>query len=107
LTDASCDTRHSGIDLRIIARAQVSTVLSRSHSEFGKGGQENEGCTHGERPRTLDKVRDFSIMDDGPIVDSVHTDRRVTPIEDTHEDDEPPVESLVVREEGEVSVSLG
>jgi len=51
-------------------------------------------------------MRDFSIVGDRPVIDRVHTDSTVTPIEDTHEDDEPPVQSFVIWESLKVVIGL-
>lgn len=51
-------------------------------------------------------MSNFSVVGHRPIVDSVHADCGVTPVENTHEHDEPPVQSLVVREHCEVGIGL-
>lgn len=51
-------------------------------------------------------MSNFTVVGHCPVVDRVHTDRTVTPVEDTHEDDEPPVQSFVIRESLEVVIGL-
>ena len=51
-------------------------------------------------------MRDFPVVRDRPVIDRVHTDRTVTPIEDTHEDDEPPVQSFVIWKSLKVVIGL-
>lgn len=61
---------------------------------------------HRERPRALDEVSGVGEVDYGPVVDGVHADGRMRPIEHAKEDDEPPIDALVVGEQGEVVVGL-